>query len=226
MRAARCCSPASTARGRGGRASAAAWRSAMPAPSAPASSPGPRTRARTAAFLAALRRWAGPLHPLGRRGGARRWCSTSPAAPISSAARPGSSAQVEAEAADFGLTPPARPRRHPRRRLGGGALRRRRHLARAMPATPSTRRRAPPARGRRSGAGSAAARRRRPARCRRGRLHRAAGRDHRPYRPAAGGGAPARRRPRSRRCRRSACAGSPTWRRCRGRSSPGGSGRR
>ena len=59
------------------------------------------------------------------------------------------------------LHPPPRPRRHPRRGLGGGALRGRERARPPMPATRSTRRRAPPARARRSGAGSAAGRRRR-----------------------------------------------------------------
>ena len=60
-------------------------------------------------------------------------------------------ARVGAEAAGLGFTVRPRPRRHARRRLGGGALHRGRAPSLRMPATPSTRRRGRRARGRGSG---------------------------------------------------------------------------
>ena len=64
----------------------------------------PQDPCREAAFLAALRRWAGGFSPGPRRRGPRGWCSTSPAARISSAARQRLLARIEAEAAGFGLS--------------------------------------------------------------------------------------------------------------------------
>ena len=204
--------------------SAAAWRSAMRGPSAPISSPGRRRHGADGALPRRAAALGGQLHPLGapRRSEALVLDITGCAHLFGGEA--GLAARVEAEAAGFGLT----------LRLGladtlGAAWAVARYAGagswpRRMPATPSTRRRAPPARGRRSGAGSAAG-------AAAGRRPRRAGRIVPPGETLAHIGplpvaalriAPAR----SRRCRRSACAGSPISPRCRGPSSPGGSVRR
>ena len=135
---------------------------------------------------------------------------------------PGLVAGSAAEAADFGLTPAARPRRYPgaawalARYAGAGSLPA--HAGDAIDQeAPATRSRAqkrrwerggapPPVLGTAGGPGS----------------DRAAGRDPAPYRPVAGGGAPARSRRGGGACSRSGSAASPRWRSAAGASCPAG----
>ena len=194
----------------------------LPRPGHPAGG----SRARRPAFLAALAALGRALLAPGwPRRAPRRWCSTSPAAPQLFGGEAGLVARVEAEAAGFGLTPAARARRHPRRRLGGGALRR----GRDGPGPCRRRHRPGGARDPLAGAEAALGARRAAAG--------GAG--------AAGGPAGSCRRARrsriSGRCRWRRCGSAPEEvaalqalglaadrrprRRCRGRSSPAGSGR-
>ena len=209
------------------RGCGAAWRSGTPARSARRSSPGRTSRTARGGFLRRAPALGRALHPLGGRGRRRREALAPRRHRLRPALRRRGGARRPGRGRGGGARPvaPARPRRHPRRRLGGRPLRRRRHRCRRMPGTPSTRRRAPPARGRRSGAGSAAARRRRlPAAgdgpagsCRPGRPSPPSGR----CRSRRSGS----RRRRWRRCRPSGSAASSTSPPCRGRSSPAASGR-
>ena len=141
---------------------------------------------RTAPAPSSPRCGAGPgaSRPGSPRRAARRWLLDVTGCAHLFGGEAALAARVEAEAAGFGLTPRARARRHPRRRLGGGALRRgrqpagacrRRHrpggarhpLARRQAQLGARRRRR---RARRAGAAAASCRRARPspvsARCR------------------------------------------------------------
>ena len=193
-------------------AEAAGLRRGMALGDARAICPGLVTRSedalREAAFLAALRRWAGRFSPWVAEEGAEALVLDITGCAQLFGGEPGLVDQVAAEAADFGLTLRLGVADTPGRRLGAGALCRRR-----QPSRPCRRRHRPGgARHPLAGAEAALGTRRRssaglgtaggPG------LHRAAGRNPAPYRPAAGGGAPARSRGARDACSRSASAAS------------------
>ena len=113
----------------------------------------PEDPCREAAFLAALRRWAGGFSPWAAAEGARGAGARRHRLRASLRRRGGDGRPDRGRGGGLRPQPRARARRHARRGLGGGALRRGGELAGRMPATPSTRRRGRPARGPASGAG-------------------------------------------------------------------------
>ena len=145
--------------GRGGGARGAAWRSATPGRSCPGSSPVPPTRPPRPARRARCGAGPGASRPGSPRSAEGLVLDVTGCAQLFGG-EAGLVARVEAEAADLGFTVRTGLADTLGRGLGGGALRRGRARGRPMPATRSTRRRGPPARGRRSAAGSAAGRRR------------------------------------------------------------------